>query len=151
MNWGLTQKPKFPSLWDSQNPLDVRSTWPCCCLCLSLCNPMIYSPLGCSVHEIYQGRILEWVAISFSRGSSDPRIELGSSASGRFFTTEPPRKPWLHLASYYRTHTGFTKRWNKWDITFHITSIASPALWKNPISVSDFSKWKVLTNSTNVQ
>ena len=35
-----------------------------------ICNPMDYSPPGSSVHGISQARILEWVAISFSRGSS---------------------------------------------------------------------------------
>ena len=38
--------------------------------CLTLCNPMDYSPWGSSVHGISQARTLEWVAISFSRGSS---------------------------------------------------------------------------------
>ena len=37
---------------------------------LSLCNPMNGSPSGSSVHGILQARILEWVAISFSRASS---------------------------------------------------------------------------------
>ena len=41
--------------------------------CPTLCNPMDYSPPGSSVHGILQARILEWVAISFSRGSSEPR------------------------------------------------------------------------------
>ena len=41
--------------------------------CLTLCNPMDYSPRGSSVHGILQARILEWVAIPFSRGSSRPR------------------------------------------------------------------------------
>ena len=36
-------------------------------------NPMDCSPPGSSVHGILQARILEWVAISFSRGSSQPR------------------------------------------------------------------------------
>ena len=40
---------------------------------LTLCNPMDYSPLGSSVHGISQARMLEWVAISFPRGSSQPR------------------------------------------------------------------------------
>ena len=40
---------------------------------VSHCNPMDGSPPGSSVHEIFQERILEWVAISFSRGSSQPR------------------------------------------------------------------------------
>ena len=35
-------------------------------LCLTRCDPMGYSPLGFSVHETFQARILEWVAISFS-------------------------------------------------------------------------------------
>ena len=38
--------------------------------CLTLCNPMDCSPPGSSVHGILQARILEWVAIPFSRGSS---------------------------------------------------------------------------------
>ena len=38
--------------------------------CLTLCDPMDYSSPGSSVHGILQVRILEWVVISFSRGSS---------------------------------------------------------------------------------
>ena len=50
---------------------------PCYCYlftksCPTLCHPMDYSPPGFSVHGISQARILEWVAISFSRGSSQP-------------------------------------------------------------------------------
>ena len=41
--------------------------------CLTLCNPMDYSLPGSSIHGIFQARILEWVAISFSRRSSQPR------------------------------------------------------------------------------
>ena len=50
-----------------------------CCYCLvpksylTLCNPMDCSPPGSSVHGIIQVRILEWVAIPFSRGSSQSR------------------------------------------------------------------------------
>ena len=42
-------------------------------LCLTLHNPMDYSPPGSSVHGILQARILEWVAMPFSRGTSQPR------------------------------------------------------------------------------
>ena len=49
----------------------------CCCLvtqsCLIVCSPMEWGPPGSSVRGIFQARILEWVAISFSRGSSQPR------------------------------------------------------------------------------
>ena len=41
--------------------------------CPTLCDSMDYSPPGSSVHGISQERILDWVAISFSRGSSRPR------------------------------------------------------------------------------
>ena len=45
------------------------------------------SPPGSSVHEILQARILEWVAIPFSRGSSWPRDQIWVSCiAGRFFT-----------------------------------------------------------------
>ena len=57
----------------------------CCCLvtklCLIICNPMDCSLPGSSGHEISQARILESVAVSFSRGSSDPGIEPMSPAS----------------------------------------------------------------------
>ena len=50
---------------------------PCCVLvaqpCPTLCDPMDCSQPGSSAHEILQARVLEWVAISFSRGSSQPR------------------------------------------------------------------------------
>ena len=42
-------------------------------LCPTLCDPMDCSLLGSSVHRIFQARVLEWVAIFFSRGSSWPR------------------------------------------------------------------------------
>ena len=42
-------------------------------LCQTLCDPLSYSPPGSSVHGILQARILEWVAIPFSRGSFQPR------------------------------------------------------------------------------
>ena len=38
--------------------------------CPALCDPMDCSPPGSSIHGIFQARILEWVAVSFSRGSS---------------------------------------------------------------------------------
>ena len=42
-----------------------------------LCDPMDCSPLGSTFHGILQARILEWVAIPFSRGSSQPRDRTG--------------------------------------------------------------------------
>ena len=52
-------------------------------LCLTLCDPQDSSPPGSSVHGISQARILEWVAISFSRGSSLPRDQTSVSCISR--------------------------------------------------------------------
>ena len=57
---------------------------------LTLSNPMIHSPPGSSAHGIFQARILQWVAISSSRGSSQLRnqthISMCPALAGRFFT-----------------------------------------------------------------
>ena len=56
--------------------------------CLTLCDPMDSSPPGLSLHGILQARILEWVAIPFSRGSSQPRDRTPvSPIAGRFFAS----------------------------------------------------------------
>ena len=49
-------------------------------VCLTLCNHMSYSPPGSSAHGILQARILDWVAISYSRGSSRPRDQTRVSS-----------------------------------------------------------------------
>ena len=49
---------------------------------MSLCNPVDCSPPDSSVHAILQARILEWVAISSSRGSSQPRVRTQVSYTG---------------------------------------------------------------------
>ena len=48
--------------------------------CPALCDPMDCSLPGSSVHEILQARILEWVAMSFSRELPDPGIKPRSPA-----------------------------------------------------------------------
>ena len=64
--------------------------------CLTLCGPMDCSPPGSSVHGILQARILEWVAIPFSREPSRPRDGSRlSRIAGRFFTWVEPREPWV--------------------------------------------------------
>ena len=55
--------------------------------CLSLCDPLDCSLPGSSLHGIFQARILEWVAISFSKGSSPPRDQTWVfCVAGGFFT-----------------------------------------------------------------
>ena len=62
-------------------------------LCLTLWYPMDCSLPGFSIHGIFQARVLKWVAISFSRGSSRPRDRTWvSHIAGRFFTVWATRK-----------------------------------------------------------
>ena len=65
--------------------------------CLTLCNPMNCSPPDSSVHGILQARILKWVAVPSSRGSSQLRdrtwVFCISCIAGGFFNTEPRGKP----------------------------------------------------------
>ena len=88
--------------------------------CVQLfCDPVDCSPPGSSVHSISKARILEWVAISFSRGSSQPSDQICVSCiAGRFFTTEPPGKPTIlqllmfknnHRFYKWKSHTIFPK------------------------------------------
>ena len=62
--------------------------------CLTLCNSMVCILTGSSVHGILQARILEWVAIPFSRGSSQPRDWTQVSCiAGRFFPVWAIKRP----------------------------------------------------------
>ena len=54
-------------LLETENESEVAQS------CPTLCDSMDYSLPGSSVHGIFQARILGWVAISFSRGSSQPK------------------------------------------------------------------------------
>ena len=75
----------------------------CTRLCPTPCNLMDWSPPGASVHRNFQARILERVAISFSRGSSQPRDQTHTFCleDGSFISV-PPGKPhwWTALALF---------------------------------------------------
>ena len=87
--------------------------------CLTLCDPMDCSPPGSSVHEISQTRILEWVPISFSRGSSWPRDQTRISGMDRrildHWTTREALcvKP---LKSKEFWSLGPVTQWSKWQV-----------------------------------
>ena len=69
--------------------------------CQTLCNPIDYSLPGSTVHGISQARILERVAISFSRGSSWPRDQIHvSCTTGGFLPTELLGKPYSSSAIF---------------------------------------------------
>ena len=72
--------------------------------CPTLCDPMDCGLPGSSVHGIFQARILEWVAISFSRGSSTPRNQTWVSCMvGRHFTVWATREEYCS-----RDYTNFS-------------------------------------------
>ena len=77
--------------------------------CPTLCDPVGCSPPGSSVHGIFQARVLEWVAMSFSRGSSQPRDQT-------------------HIAS-----VSYTDR----QILYHKRHLGSPTLGRKLHLISD--------------
>ena len=78
--------------------------------CPTLCHPVDCSPPGSSVHGILQARILEWAAIHFSRGSSNPGIEPRSPAMwAEALTSEPQGKP-FHEKGWLRGQNWGTRR-----------------------------------------
>ena len=79
--------------------------------CLTLCDPMDCSPPGSSVHGIIPARILEWVAISYSRRSSQPRLN-----------------PCLLHLPHYRQITDSTLH------RFYITQIQPMSLCSSPLT-----------------
>ena len=111
--------PGSPGLWFESCCCQPQGTegcvelW-CLCVCakllqscLTLFDPMDQSPPDSFVHKILQARILEWITISFSRGSSIPRDQTQVSCiTGRFFTTELPRKP-IELWGLHKMPTHF--------------------------------------------
>ena len=70
--------------------------------CPTLATPWTVACPGSSVHGILQARILEWVAISFSRESSQPRNRIQvSRIAGRFFTDRHKGSPYICYISIY--------------------------------------------------
>ena len=74
-------------------------------LCLTLCNPMDYSPPGSSVHGVFQ--VGYWSALPFPSPGDLPNPGIEPVLAGRFFTTEPPGKPEImdtkHLTQWLHT------------------------------------------------
>ena len=87
--------------------------------CPTLCDPMDCSLPGFSIHGIFQARILEWVAISFSRGSSWPRNQTWVSCiAGKCFILWATREalvcsPYILVSLY-----------SAWLMTLNISSYA---------------------------
>ena len=114
----------------------------CSRLCLTLCSPVDCSSPGSSAHGIFQARILEWVAISSSRGSSWPRDRTLVSWIGRqilyhlatwkalciliphgnSFPSCPSPTSWSPTATLWRLHNQLPAQ-----------TSARPCLWTHPL------------------
>ena len=94
--------------------------------CPTLCDPVDCAP-GSFIHGILQVRILEWVAISFSRGSTQPRDRtLASCIASKFFTVRGTRE-----AS--NTHKGGSKKIKKKNLPDNSGDVGSiPGSGKSP-------------------
>ena len=69
-------------------------------LCLTLCDPRDCGLPGSSVHDISQARILEWVAISYPRGSSRPRDRTQVSSIGRWILYHLSHGGWGYCSHF---------------------------------------------------
>ena len=97
-------------------------------LCPTLCDPMDCSLPGSSVHRIFQARVLEWVAISFSRGSSRPRDQTQvSHVAGRRFTIwatrKAPNQMWCHNPSTLCSRKPLLPRCTRVDETYLVSCL----------------------------
>ena len=83
--------------------------------CVTLCDHMNCSPPGSSVREICRVRILEWVAVSSSRGPSPPKnrtpVICISCTAGRFFTTSTMRKACIGVMAALLRLGGCSGKW----------------------------------------
>ena len=90
----------------------------CVCLvtqsCPTLCNPMDCSPPGSSVCGILQARIVEWVAMPFSRGSPPRDWTWVSRIVGRFFATVTPLITWVIRRQEGQNWRNCTQIWRYW-------------------------------------
>ena len=100
-------------------------------LCLILCDPMDCSLLGSSVHGILQARVLEWIDISFSRGSSrtKDRNQL-SYIAVRLFTIWATREAPCTLLTLFSTFGWYVPVFlSKFIWMFSLTCLSSTKFW----------------------
>ena len=118
--WGLVPSVSYNDLWVSYTSffgkilllslfyvlsyfrkVEVKVKVSCSVVSNSLRPHGLYSLPGSFVHGIFQPRTLEWVAISFPRGSSQPGLEPGSpTLQVDSLQSETPGKPWVQLSLY---------------------------------------------------
>ena len=148
LNSSLQLKSPFNSIYSFLNATDSSgSLWAyrlvvCVCACpaaslqsAALCTSIDCSPPGSTVHRIVQARILEWVAITFSRRSSQPRDRTWDSCiAGRFFTIV-----WLCVYNYslsaWKSNGQLKLHWTDQDqdcSSYHPRSSHNPLIFHLP-------------------
>ena len=101
---GMITFGKSCTWWGRQSEGEVAQS------CPTLYDPMDCSLSGSSVHGIFQARVLEWIAISFSRVSSWPRNQTRvSRITGRHFTIWATREAWCNLSITGYNSLGYWK------------------------------------------
>ena len=115
--------------------------------CLILCNHM-----GYTVHGILQARILEWVAVPFSRGSSQPRDTTQvSHIAGRFFTSWATREAISNCPPLFPSSILNTFRLqgaHLWHHTFYLSILFMDSSGKNCHSLL---KWTIFWQKSSLQ
>ena len=98
--------------------------------CPTLCDPMDYSPPGFSIHGIFQARILEWVAISFSRRSSSPRDQTRvSRIVGRCFIVWTTREVKHRYTSLYKNIVFLLSKYSVVECLDHMEDVNSQTIF----------------------
>ena len=139
MQWSPWLKNEVKS-WVMVLTREIMLKWPSVCVsvtqsCTPLCDPVDCSQPGASVHGIFQGRILEWVAISSSRNPSSRDQTWVSCIAGRLFTTWATRKvpKWpgifILLGRRVRVNTSLYKSYSKEILDFQTNSHVSLLMW----------------------
>ena len=127
--------PVFPGL----------GSFTCCCL-VAQSYPTLCDLTDCSlkvslVRGISQARILEWVATSFSRGSSSPRDQTHvSSLAGRFFITEPLGKPNKAILNALFIQSNAVIIWWKIELRQHWWIRILSWIMKNMVCIDRYKK-----------
>ena len=126
--------------------------------CPTLCNPMDCSPQGSSVHGIFQARVLEWVTISFSRGSSQARDQTRVACiAGRHFTVWATREahliwPYIHIYIYIYIHIHTYIHMHCWHLLSKIPLVFKPEHGDSLITLSYlhlYDPFNILLNRVN--
>ena len=114
--------------------------------CPTLCDPMDYSLPGSSVHGILQARILEWVAVPFSRGSSQPKNRTQVSRIGNRFITLWATKKLMSLSK-----SSWWWTWQGESVGGYLYKVHEESMWACREASSHGGRCSVLSLTARVE